>query len=333
MEQLNSHHTFKNISPSAYQDIKDFIKLQYKIKVLEKTSPGLQESFEISSEPIKAHYYKKGTLLFQSSPTNTTYAKLVSDIDEKFSLNSSDESEQKISMIPSNVQYFVGCDESGAGETFGSMFLGCVTIDAENLKNIEQIFDNPNIKELGEHEIIDKYEKIKKYCKIFEKKCEASEMDETSSKNTLLDQKYEELLRDAISEKEKLCVIIDDYGIQKGLKLFFDKLRSKENVVIVEHKADEKYVICQAASVVARKERLEEVRNLNKEFKMQDESGKIIYPGTGNPNNPQTMEYLEAYMKLYPKKDLPPFVRRKWSNVKKLLQKKYSQKISRFFEE
>ena len=333
MEQLNSYHTFKNISPSAYQEIKDFIKLQYKIKVLEKTSPGLQESFEISSESIKAHYYTKGKLLFQSSPTNTTYAKLVSDIDEKFSLNSPDESEQKISMIPSNVKYFVGCDESGVGETFGSMFLGCVTIDAENLKNIEQIFDNPNIKELGEHEIIDKYEKIKKYCKIFEKKCEASEMDETSSKNTLLDQKYEELLRDAISEKEKLCVIIDDYGIQKGLKLFFDKLRSKENVVIVEHKADEKYVICQAASVVARKERLEEVRNLNKEFKMQDESGKIIYPGTGNPNNPQTMEYLEAYMKLYPKKDLPPFVRRKWSNVKKLLQKKYSQKISRFFEE
>ena len=134
------------------------------------------------------------------------------------------------------------------------------------------------------------------------------------------------MLKGAIPEKEKLCVIIDDYGIQKGLKLFFDKLRSKEHVVIVEHKADEKYVICQAASVVARKERLEEVRNLNREFKMQDESGKIIYPGTGNPNNPQTMEYLEAYMKLYPKKDLPPFVRRKWSNVKKLLQKKHSQK-------
>lgn len=333
MEQLNSYHTFKNISPSAYREIKDFIKLKYKIKVLIKKSPWHEESFDILDGSIKVHYYKKGTLLFQSSPTNTTYAKLVSDIDEKFSLNSPDESEQKISMIPSDVKYFVGCDESGAGETFGSMFLGCVTIDAENLKNIEQIFDNPNIKELGEREIIDKYEKIKKYCKIFEKKCDASEMDKTSSKNTLLDQKYEELLEDAISGKEKLCVIVDDYGIQKGLKLFFDKLRSKENVAIVEHKADEKYVICQAASIVARKSRLEEIRNLDREFKLQDESGKIIYPGTGNANNPQTKEYLEAFMKLYPSKDLPPFVRRKWSNVKKLLQNKSNQKLSRFFEE
>jgi len=128
-------------------------------------------------------------------------------------------------------------------------------------------------------------------------------------------------------------VIIDDYGIKRGLKLFFDNLRSKENVVIVEHKADEKYVVCQAASVVARKERLEEIRHLNQEFRVQDESGKMVYPGTGNAGNPQTREYLEAYMKLYPKKDFPHFVRKKWSNVQKLRQEKSTQKISRFFEE
>jgi len=330
---LKPNHTFANISSLVYQKIKNFIKLKYKIQVLAKNSPGLEESFNILDESIKVHYYKKGTLLFQSSPTNKTYAKLVSDINKKFSLNSFDEIEQTIPMIPSDVKYFVGCDESGAGETFGSMFLGCVIINAENLKNIQQIFDNPNIKELEEYEILDKYEKIKKYCKIFEKKCKASEMDKTSSKNTLLDQKYEELLSDTISGKEKLCVIIDDYGIQRGLKLFFDKLQSRGNTVIVEHKADEKYAICQAASVVARKERLEEIRNLNQEFSIQDESGVKIYPGSGNASNPQTAQYLEAFMKLYPSKELPTFVRRKWSNVKKLLQKKSNQKISGFFGE
>jgi ribonuclease HIII len=329
---LKSFHTFKKISPLVYEEIKNFIKSNYEIQVLAKKPKGLQESFNILDESIKVHYYKKGTLLFQSSPTNETYAKIVSDIDEKFSLNSPDESEQEITMIPSGVKYFVGCDESGAGETFGSMFLGCVTIEAENLKNIEKIFDNPNIKGLDEDEILDKYEKIIKYCKIFKNKCEVSEIDQTS-KNTLLDQKYEELLRDAISGKEKLCIIIDDYGIQRGLKLFFDNLRSKENVVIVEHKADEKYVVCQAASVVARKERLEEIRILNEKFRIQDETGKIIYPGTGNAGNPQTREYLEAYMKLNPKKDLPPFVRKKWSNVQKLWQEKSTQKISQFFKE
>ena len=80
-----------------------------------------------------------------------------------------DEIEQTPTLIPSDVKYVVGCDESGAGETFGSMFLGCVTIDAKNLKNIEKIFDNPNIKELEESEIFDKYDAIKKHCKIFMK--------------------------------------------------------------------------------------------------------------------------------------------------------------------
>ncbi len=329
--KLKSYHTFKSISPQVYEEIKNFITSNYKIQISTKKSPGLEESFNILEESIKVHYYKKGKLLFQSSPTNKAYVQLVSDIDEKFSLNSLDEPEQNPTVIPSDVKYFVGCDESGVGETFGSMFLGCVTIDAENLKNLQQIFDNPNIKDLEEYEILDKYEKIKKYCKIFEKKCEASKMDETS-KNTLLDRKYEELLGDAISGKEKLCVIIDDYGILRGLKLFFDNLRFNGNTVIVEHKADEKYAVCQAASVVARKERLEEIRNLNQEFGVKDESGKIVYPGTGNAGNPQTREYLEAYMKLYPKKDLPPFVRKKWSNVQKLLKEKSTQKISSFFE-
>jgi len=328
---MKPYHTFKNISPSVYEEIKNFIKLKYEIQVSAKTSPGLKESFDILSESIKAHYYKKGKLLFQSSPTNKTYANLVSDIDKKFSLNTLDEMEQKSTEIPFDVKYFVGCDESGAGETFGSMFLGCVVVDADNLKNIEQIFDIQNIKVLEEHEILEKYDAIKKYCKIFEKKCDASEIDETS-KNTLLDRKYKELLDDAISGKEKSCVIIDDYGIQRELKLFVDNLRSQGNTVIVEHKADEKYAVCQAASVVARKERFEEMRNINKEFSLQDESGKKIYPGSGNAGNPQTAQYLEAYMKLYPGK-LPTFVRRKWSNVKKISQEKSNQKISRFFGE
>ena len=80
-------------------------------------------------------------------------------------------------------------------------------------------------------------------------------------------------------------------------------------------------------------ERFEEIRNIDKEFGIQDESGKIVYPGSGNAGNPQTEKYLEAFMKLHHSTDLPPFVRRKWSNVKKLLQKKSNQKISGFFGE
>ena len=81
---MKPYHTFKSISHIVYQEIKDFIQLNYKIQISAKTSPGLEESFDILSESIKVHYYKKGKLLFQSSPTNKTYANLVSDINKNF---------------------------------------------------------------------------------------------------------------------------------------------------------------------------------------------------------------------------------------------------------
>lgn len=326
---MKSNHTFTNISPSLYEEIKGFIESKHQIEISGKSLPGLAESFDILHESIKVHYYVKGKLLFQSSPGNKTYADLVSDIDGIFSLDSF-ETEQKTTDIPFDAKYYVGCDESGVGETFGSVFLGCVAIKADDLKNIQQIFDNPNIKELEEQEIIEKYRLVKEHCEIFETKCAASEVDETS-KNTLLDQKYKELLEKAISRKEKLCVIMDDYGIKRELKSFFDYLDSQGNNVIVQVKADEKYAVCQAASVVARKKRLEEVRYINKEFILQDESGKKIYPGTGNAGNPQTAQYLESFLRLNPDKELPFFVRKKWSNVKKLLQEKSNQKLEKFF--
>jgi len=262
---------------------------------------------------------------------NNKFVPLQKDTKKPHRCQNSDNEKLKPKEIPSHIKYLIGCDEAGTGETFGSMFLGCVLVDAENLKNLEQIFDIQNIKYLSEYEILDKYNKIKKYCKIFVKKCEASEID-LVSKNTLLDLKYTELLTEATSGKEKFCVIIDDYGITRELKSFLEKLRSNEDTIICENKADEKYAACQAASVVARKERFDEIRDLNKNFGVQDESGKIVYPGNGSASNPQTAQYLEAFMKKHPSKDFPPFVRRKWSNVQKLLQQKSNQKISQYFE-
>ena len=96
---MKPNHTFPNISSSVYQEIKNFIKLKYKIQILTKTSPGLEESFDILFESIKAHYYTKGKLLFQSSPTNKTYVNLISDIDRKFSLNTLDEIEEYLDTL------------------------------------------------------------------------------------------------------------------------------------------------------------------------------------------------------------------------------------------
>ncbi len=149
-------------------------------------------------------------------------------MDEKLSSNLPDEIEQTPALIPSNVKYVVGCDESSAGETFGSMFRGCAAIGVENLKNIEKISDNPNIREQEEFEIQDKYEQIKKVCKVSHTKCGATEIDR-AGKNTPLDQKYGELIAGVTSGKKDECMIIDDYGIKRGPKSFLDRLQSDGN--------------------------------------------------------------------------------------------------------
>jgi len=327
---LKSNHTFTNISRSEYQKIKEFINQRYKIRVLGKASPGLEESLDILSASIRVQYYAKGKLVFQSSPTNTAYADLVSKIDRKFSLNSIGEPAGISAGIPKDVKYFVGCDESGTGETFGSIFLGCVLVKAGSLKNLERIFDSPDIKSLEEDEINQKYDKIKKYCQIYDERIEAFEIDETS-KNTLLDQRYKKLLEKAVFGKEKICIIIDDYEIKRELRSFFDDFCAHGNSIVAESKADERYAACQAASVVARKKRLEEIRNLNKEFALEDGSGGKVCPGAGNAGNLQTEQYLELFLKQNQDKEFPSFVRRKWGNVKKLLQKKSNQSMDDFF--
>ncbi len=50
---MKSYHTFKNISPSVYEEIKNFIKLRYKIQVLTKTSPGLEEYFDVLDSAVE----------------------------------------------------------------------------------------------------------------------------------------------------------------------------------------------------------------------------------------------------------------------------------------
>jgi len=74
--------------------------------------------------------------------------------------------------------------------------------------------------------------------------------------------------------------------------------------VIAEHKADDKYVIVAAASIVAKVQRDLEIEKIRKKY--QD-------VGSGYPSDPKTMEFLEGISY----NDLPNFVRKSWATVKR----------------
>ncbi len=75
--------------------------------------------------------------------------------------------------------------------------------------------------------------------------------------------------------------------------------------VIVEEKADNKYVEVAAASILAKVERDKAIGEIRKKYGLQ---------GSGYPSDPQTLEWLSNNLSNIPR----DIVRRKWSTLKKL---------------
>jgi ribonuclease HII len=75
--------------------------------------------------------------------------------------------------------------------------------------------------------------------------------------------------------------------------------------VVAEHKADDRYPIVSAASIVAKVERDRAIQDIKKEYKDI---------GSGYPSDPKTIKFL----KTIPPGELPDFIRRSWATVKRI---------------
>jgi len=324
---LNSNTVFPYLDGDEFQAVKD--KLKQRFSLVNKAIPqGALESFEINTPEGKINfkYYKKGKLMLQSSPSNSVYASIVDEIINTFSKVP----DKKIEVIPKKENeltsdYYIGCDEAGAGETFGSMFLGCAIISQNNFKKIYNIIRGKNIRELTSNEINYIYNEISNLFNSEIKTYSASEID-AGLKNQLLDVGYIELINRILDGKSKVSVVIDDYGIQDELKKFLTSLESQGIEVIAINKADEQYTACKIASLIARKARIKEIENINKtDFLESQTSNELILPGSGAPSNPNTARYLIEYRKKFPALEFPSFVRKKWKNVVEI-ETKFSRK-------
>jgi ribonuclease HII len=86
--------------------------------------------------------------------------------------------------------------------------------------------------------------------------------------------------------------------------------------VISEHKADEKYPIVSAASIIAKVERDEAVSKLKKKH------GEL---GCGYPTDPQTIRFLEHWIKKF--RVYPDFVRKSWKPAQKIKRQAKSKQV------
>jgi len=101
-------------------------------------------------------------------------------------------------------------------------------------------------------------------------------------------------------------------------KIFLMKyLKNKKIELILEHKADFKYPIVSAASIIAKVTRDNEIKKIQKKIKEQI--------GSGYPSDPITKEFLLNNYNKYPN-----IFRKEWAPWKKLNKKKKQKSLKDF---
>ena len=214
----------------------------------------------------------------------------------------------------------LGIDEAGRGAVIGPLVICGALIeerklpvlvklkvkDSKLLSALQRETLEPNIKS-----VLDKFEIVK----ISPRQIDVQR--ETISLNDI-----EAIDMCNIINKLKPDVVYID-AIDSSIKTFKARLQKYLKFtpakMVLEHKANVKYPIVSAASILAKVERDRDIAKLSETY------GEI---GSGYPSDPVTVTFLKSWIKEH--KTLPPIVRESWSTAEELKSKKKQKSLSDF---
>jgi len=214
--------------------------------------------------------------------------------------------------------YICGIDEAGRGPVIGPMVIGAavISMDNENLLKDLKVKDS---KQLTRNQRDELYPKVKEVCETFTEILTA-EMIDSARKDLINLNRLEELtmikLIDKVKKIHKDCVFYLDCPDVNNIRFgnIIGQITNAE--IIAEHKADDKYPIVSAASIIAKVDRDNEIDKIKKELNVE--------LGSGYPSDPTTKKALEQMIKNKSK-----YIRYSWETTQKIiseLQDKGTQK-------
>jgi len=115
-------------------------------------------------------------------------------------------------------------------------------------------------------------------------------------------------------------IYIDAFGPAEKLGAQMKEVLSFKARVIAEHKADMRYPIVSAASIMAKVTRDRIIENL------KEEVGDF---GSGYPADPKTIAFLRKW--LSERSSPPPYVRTHWKTYTRLVRERTTRKLDEFF--
>lgn len=213
----------------------------------------------------------------------------------------------------------VGADESGRGPVIGPLIICGVQFDRKGVEELKRmkVRDSKLLSPKRREELAPKIRSAARGVKmiIFEAR-EIDKLRETKSLNQIELEAFAEIIR-SLGDDE---VIVD---LPEPGRRWVAILRTKipKNVKLTaEHKADMKYPIVGAASILAKVERDRRIRELEKEIGMEI--------GSGYPRDPHTLNFLRKWIAAH--KEIPPWVRMSWRTARELWGIKKQKKLSAY---
>ncbi len=213
----------------------------------------------------------------------------------------------------------LGIDEAGRGPVIGPMVIAGVSMGEKDIGKLKKLGVKDS-KLLSPKQREDMFDKIistaKKYKAIIiqPEEIDSALRSESLNLNWLEAIKSTEIIN--FLNPEKAIIDCPSNNIT-AYKNFLKKYLKNKTELIVEHKADFKYAVVSAASIIAKVTRDNEIKKIQK---------KIKEPiGSGYPSDPITITFLEKNYNNYPE-----IFRKEWASWKKLNKKKKQKNLKDF---
>jgi ribonuclease HII len=212
--------------------------------------------------------------------------------------------------------WLVGCDEAGKGELFGPVVTAAVVLAAERFRELEELIGVADTKagyaaafwdELGRRLNAARGEGFDWEVGLIP----PQDVDRFNL-NRLLDAAYHRLLvlLGRRMDWAQTRLVLDDYRAGPTLKQLLDRLTARGLEAVCRVHADEQYLECRLAALVARLEQQRILRALAAHAGSVS-GGRGL--GSGNAGDPVTLQWLERW--LNSGRPLPWFVRRSFRTV------------------
>lgn len=208
----------------------------------------------------------------------------------------------------------LGIDEAGRGSAIGDLVIAglcCKEKDFQKLKNLgvkDSKLLSPNKREELYNILIENFET--KVVKLSPQEIDFA-LGKKISLNLLELKKFVEIINYFSPKIAYIdCVDVNPRNFKKNL----EKHASQTYKLVVEHKADEKFPIVSAASIVAKVERDKTIKKLARKYR---EYGEL---GSGYPSDTKTLKFIETWVRK--NEALPYFARKNWKTFTKIKNRK-----------